>query len=176
VLLVLLRPGFVGCSCVALFLDDSCGVIKRSTRDKTLLSSSSLNVENKTVCRKLLSTFDSQNVSWLAVRPGDGQEAFDLASYHQIVNLVIVDLVCDFPLPQLESKVPHAHEPEVYRKRDNWERYLDLVVLLRLQYQEEENDGQDVFEVDGGVDDEVPESKATLVSVGKDLVGVLNLV
>ena len=48
--------------------------------------------------------------------------------------------------------------------------------ILRVKDNEEQDDCQDVLEVEGRVDGEVPDSEAALVPIGVDLVRVAHLV
>lgn len=89
---------------------------------------------------------------------------------------MVINLICHLALSQLQSQISHAHQAKIDRKCNNWERYLNLVVLLRVEDQEKQHNGQHVLEVHGGVNDEVPQAKAALVPICKDLIGVLHLV
>ena len=170
VLLILLGACFVRSTGIALLLDDTSGVIEGATRHEALLARCSLDIKNEAVGRELLSTLDPEDVAWLGISPGNRKKPFDSPSDHQVLDRRIVDLVRDFPLTVLESEVSHAHQPEIDRERHDREGYLDLVVLLRVEDEEEQDDGQDVLEVEGRVDDEVPHAEAALVPIGVDLV------
>ena len=135
-----------------------------------------MNVENKTICWELLSTLDPQNISRLCISPSDGQKSFDLPGDHKILNCLHVDLVGHFPLTQLKGEIPHAHQSEVDRERHDREGDLDLVILLGVQYQEEQDHSQDVLEMEGCVQYEVPESKSALIPISIDLVRIFDLI
>ena len=81
-LLILFGPSFVRCACVALFLDDSCGVIKRPTRNEAFLASCSLNIQDDAICWELLTLFNFQNVAGLDISPGDQGVSFPFARNH----------------------------------------------------------------------------------------------
>lgn len=90
--------------------------------------------------------------------------------------MLIVDLARYFPLPELEGQVAQAHQSEVDGKSDDREGRVDLVVFLRVEDQEEQDNGEDVLEVDCRVDQEVPDAERALISIRIYLVRVLRLV
>lgn len=135
-----------------------------------------MDVEDEAVSWELLARLDAQDIAWLGVGPGDWQEALDLSRDHEVLDLLVVDLVCNLALAVFEGQVPHAHQSEVDRERDDWERQLDLIVFLRVKDEEEEDDGEDVLEMERRVNCEVPETEGSLIPVCKDFVRVLRLV
>lgn len=111
-------------------------MVKRPTRHKAFLSSCTLDIQDKTVCRELLVTFNSQNVPRLDISPSDWQEPLDLPRDHQVLNLLVVDLVRDFPLSEFKSKITDAHQAQVDTQCHDWKAYINLVIFLRIQNQE----------------------------------------
>lgn len=123
-----------------------------------------------------MATLYSENVSWLRISPRDWQKSFDLPGNHKIFDLLIVNFVGNFPLSQLQCKISHAHESYVNRKRHYREGDLNLIVFLRVQNEKEQYDGQNVFEMESRINNEIPGSKTSLVPIGIDLVLISNLV
>lgn len=88
-------------------------------------------------------------MSWLNICPFDRNKALNLPRNHKELNESVVNFVCDFPLPHFESNIAHCHEGHVNHESHDCKRVIDLVVHLRLDYHEVQNDGQYVFEVEG---------------------------
>ena len=108
-ILLVLASDFVGSAHVALLLDNSGGVVERPCCYETLLASGSLNVQDETICRKLLAASDSNYMARFCFGPSNRYKASGISGNHQILNLFIVDLICDLPLPELQSQVFHTH-------------------------------------------------------------------
>jgi len=105
-------------------------------------------VEDEAVSGKLLATLNPKNVAGFDVSPIDRNEAFDLASDHHVLDLLVVDFLGNLALAELKGEVSVAHEGHVDRERDDGEGNLDLIVLLRVQDQEEKHHREHVFEVE----------------------------
>lgn len=140
------------------------------------MTCSALDIEDKAISRKLLATLHSDDISRLHISPKDWQESLDLACNHEIFDLLVIDFASNFSLPHLQSQILNAHEPNVDRQSDNRKRYFNLIVILRVHNQEKENNGQDVFKMNNGINQEIPYTKSTLISVGVDFVLVLYLI
>ena len=123
-----------------------------------------------------MATADLDDIPRLDVGPRNWLEPFELGCDHQEFKHLIVDLVGDLPLSQLEGDVSNGHQGDIYREGDHGEGDAHVIVLLRHQDKEEEHHGEEVLEVIDAIDDEVPDSKQAIVSVGIDLVGVHKLV
>ena len=175
-ILFVLGPNFVGGTHVALLLDNSSGVIERPCRYETLLASGSLNVQYKTIRRKFLATSDSNYMARFCLSPSNGHKPGGISGHHQILNLLIVDLIRDLPLPELQSQVFHAHQDNIDRERHDRKVDWNLVVFLRVQYKEEQEYRQNILEMHDRVNNEIPCSEGTLVSIGIDFVLIDNLV
>ena len=117
-----------------------------------------MDIEQKTICRKLLATAHLDNVPWLDVSPVDWQESLDLYSDHKVLNNLVIDLVRDFALSHLKCNVSNDHQANVYRKRNHWEGHANLIVKLGVVDHHEEQDGQEVLEVIDAINHEVPDT------------------
>ena len=175
-LLILFWACLIRCTTKTLLLYDTCRVIKRSSCDKALLSSRSLNIENEAICREFLAALDPEDVSRFRICPGNGQESLHLPGDHKILNGLCVDLVSHFPLSQFQGEISHAHERDVNRQSHDRKWDLYLVVLLRVQDQQEEDYCKDVLEMEGCVKYEVPYAVSTLIPICIYLIGVFDLV
>ena len=109
------RVGLVRGAGEGLLLDDACRVIEGPRGHEALLTSGSLDIQDKTICRELLPRLDSEDVADLGVRPGDGQEALDLPGDEHVVARLAVDLGADCALSEFERQVLEKHQHNIDR-------------------------------------------------------------
>lgn len=85
---------------------------------------------------------------------------------------LVVDLVGYFPLSELKSEVPDAHQRDIYKQCNDWEVNIYLIVHLREVDHDCQQDSQQVLKMNDGINDEIPDTYEALVPIGKDLVVV----
>ena len=127
----LLLTSFVrGCS-ETLFLDDSSGIIERSTCDVALLARQPRNVKDKAVCWKFLTTANLDHLTWFDLLPCHWDESRSWPRDKKCADILVVDPSSDLNLSEFKNYVSNAHESKIERQGHQWKRHWNRLFSWR---------------------------------------------